>query len=165
MSAPPTWTFELRWSSGDLLHRFVDVPDMSLETLMQYMDEGRIDEIPRARTTEAGDWLEHYELYHREVKLMEGQLLSSYDIPQEATITVVLVDDTCHSNPLPYRSRCCLENLATDTGASEPNTGRSGAPEFKTNGYVYSARQTRIVLSRRPLQLPPLRSRKSGMRN
>ena len=36
--------------------------DLSLERLVQDFDEGFIDGVPKARTTESGEWLESYSL-------------------------------------------------------------------------------------------------------
>ena len=100
MSAGRTnWTFELRWPSGDLLKRFVDVPDMGLDTLTQYMDEGIFDDIPRVRTDCEGNMCEYYELFLGTQRLEPGQWLSSYDIPQDAWITVVLIENTWAGPP------------------------------------------------------------------
>ena len=86
----PTFSFELRWPSGSLIKRFVDEPDQCCERFMQDMDEGIFEEIPRARTTIDGSWLEHYRLIHGTVELECGCKFSDYDIPPHATITVVL---------------------------------------------------------------------------
>ena len=58
--ADPTFTFDLRWCSGDLIRRFENEPDLHVERFVQDMDEGKIPGIPHAKTTEGGHWLESY---------------------------------------------------------------------------------------------------------
>ena len=54
------------------------------------MDEGLIAGIPRAATDIAGNWLESYNIAWGTQVLQDGQRLSDYDIPQGATLTVLL---------------------------------------------------------------------------
>ena len=46
--ANPTFTFDLRWCSGDLIKRFENEPDLNVERFAQDMDGGLVDGIPRA---------------------------------------------------------------------------------------------------------------------
>ena len=89
--ADPTFTFDLRWCSGDLIKRFENEPDLNVERFEQDMDEGLVDGIPRAKTHESGEWLEHYCICHGNAILECGKCLSDYDIPRNATLTVLLV--------------------------------------------------------------------------
>ena len=89
MSAPPLFTFQLRWPSGELIAEYVDVGDMDCEQFMQHMDEGLIQGIPHAATDESGNWLEHY-IILLDLEILDcGKKLSDYEIPAGATLTVV----------------------------------------------------------------------------
>ena len=68
-----------------------DVFCSNVERFLQDMDEGLIDGIPHARTTESGEWLEYYCICHGITILECGKRLSDYDIPRNATLTVLLV--------------------------------------------------------------------------
>ena len=50
--------------------------DLSLERLVQDFDEGYIDDVPKARTTESGEWLESYRLFWGDIELVDGKHLS-----------------------------------------------------------------------------------------
>ena len=62
-----------------------------MERFEQDMDEGLVDGIPRAKTHESGEWLEHYCICHGNAILECGKCLSEYDILRNATLTVLLV--------------------------------------------------------------------------
>ena len=62
--ADPTFTFDLRWCSGRLIKRFENGPDLDVERFVQDMDEGIVDGIPHAGTTESREWLEYYCICH-----------------------------------------------------------------------------------------------------
>ena len=81
-------TFDLRWPSGTLIRHF-EVFDLSVEQFKQSMDEGLIEEMPRAATGIAGNRLESYNIAWGTQMLQDGQWLSDYDIPQGATLTVL----------------------------------------------------------------------------
>ena len=89
-------TFDLRWPSGTLIKRF-EVFDLSVERFTQDMDEGLIAGTPRAATDIAGNWLESYNIAWDAQVLQDGQRLSDYDIPQGATLTVLLQTQTAGS--------------------------------------------------------------------
>jgi hypothetical protein len=91
------FTFELRWASGNLIKRFQNVPDLQVERFTQDMDEGLIEDLPKARTTCSGEWLEHYELVYNDQVLQCGQWFSDYAIPPNAIIIVVLEITTGNS--------------------------------------------------------------------
>ena len=55
------------------------------------MDEGLVPGIPHARTTESGEWLEYYCICHGDDTLECGKFLSDYNIPRDATLTVLRV--------------------------------------------------------------------------
>ena len=74
------------------MQRFQNMPDLSIERLVQDMDEGLIQGLPRARTTPAGHWLESYSLVYRTDVMLDGKWLSDYDLEHEARLTVVRVD-------------------------------------------------------------------------
>ena len=74
---------------------------------MQRLDEGLFDEFgaPLAKTTDSGQMLEAYSIFHGDTELDCGQFFSDYGIPQTATISVVrrqLGDDERHSIKLAY---------------------------------------------------------------
>ena len=81
--ASPTFTFELRWAlSGDHIRTYENVPDLDVERFVQDMDEGLIDGIPHAKTTEAGDWFECYHVCLDKEILECGGRFSDYTIPR-----------------------------------------------------------------------------------
>ena len=82
-------SFDLRWPSGALIRRFENQPDESVERFTQDMDEGYIEGIPRARTDDDGNWLEHYHVAVGNEVLQCGRRFSDYDIPHDATLTVI----------------------------------------------------------------------------
>ena len=86
------FTFQLCWTSGDCIQRLENTPDLSTEQLKQYMDEGLIQGLPRARTTPEGEWLESYRLVYGTNVMRDGRRLSDYDVQHDARLTVVLVD-------------------------------------------------------------------------
>ena len=66
------FTFQLCWTSGDCIQRLENTPDLSIEQLKQYMDEGLIQGLPRARTTREGEWLESYRLVYGTNVMKDG---------------------------------------------------------------------------------------------
>ena len=86
------FTFQLCWTSGDCIQRMENTPDLSIEQLKQYMDEGLIQGLPRARTIPEGQWLEYYSLVYRTDVMSDGTWLSDYNLEHEARLTVVRVD-------------------------------------------------------------------------
>ena len=85
------FTFDLRWPSGACIRHYENVADLDVERFTQDMDEGLIDGIPRVKTDENGVWREMYALLHGDVIMECGQKFSHYEIPHNATLTVVLV--------------------------------------------------------------------------
>ena len=86
------FTFQLCWSSGECIQRFQNIADLSIERLVQDMDEGLIQGLPRARTTREGEWLESYRLVYGTNVMRDGRRLSDYDVQHDARLTVVLED-------------------------------------------------------------------------
>ena len=86
------FTFQLCWSSGECIQRFQNIADLSIERLVQDMDECLIQGLPRARTTREGEWLESYRLVYGTNVMKDGTWLSDYDLQHDARLTVVLVD-------------------------------------------------------------------------
>ena len=86
------FTFQFCWTSGECIQRLQNKPDLSIEQLTQYMDEGLIQGLPRARTTPEGQWLEYYSLVYRTDVMTDGTWLSDYNLEHEARLTVVRVD-------------------------------------------------------------------------
>ena len=86
------FTFQLCWASGECIQRFQNIADLSIERLVQDMDEGLIQGLPRARTTPEGQWLEYYSLVYRTDVMSDGTWLSDYNLEHEARLTVVRVE-------------------------------------------------------------------------
>ena len=86
------FTFQLCWTSGDCIQRMENTPDSSLDQLTQYMDEGLIKALPRARTTREGEWLESYRLVYGTNVMKDGGVLSDYELQPHSRLTVILVD-------------------------------------------------------------------------
>ena len=86
------FTFQLCWASGECIQRFQNIADLSIERLVQDMDEGLIQGLPRARTTPEGQWLEYYSLVYRTDVMSDGTWLSDYNLEHEARLTIVSVD-------------------------------------------------------------------------
>ena len=83
----------LYWLSGTLIGRFQVAPEDDVERFIQDMDEGLMHEhgIPAAKTTESGGWQESYQLWWGDTRLAEGKTFSAYQIPDDATINVIVV--------------------------------------------------------------------------
>ena len=86
------FTFQLCWSSGECIQRFQNIADLSIERLVQDMDEGLIQGLPRARTTREGEWLESYRLVYGTDVMKDGTVLSDYELQPGDCLTVVLSD-------------------------------------------------------------------------
>ena len=86
------FTFQLCRPSGECIQRLQNKPYFSIEQLKQYMDEGLIQGLPRARTTPEGEWLESYRLVYGTNVMRDGRRLSDYDVQHDARLTVVLED-------------------------------------------------------------------------
>ena len=86
--ADPRFTFDLCWLSGRRIARYENAPDTDVESFVRRMDEGKIDGIPPAKTTEDGDWLECYRVCLGDETLECGRRFSDYTIPRGATLTV-----------------------------------------------------------------------------
>ena len=56
------------------------------------MEEGLIQGLPRAGTTSEGECLRPYRILHGTDVMQDGTSLSDYDLPRDASLTVVLVD-------------------------------------------------------------------------
>ena len=56
------------------------------------MEEGLIQGLPRAGTTSEGEWLQSYRIVHGTNVMQDGTFLSDYDLPHDASLTVVLVE-------------------------------------------------------------------------
>ena len=56
------------------------------------MEEGLIQGLPRAGTTSEGEWLRSYRILQGTNVMQDGTWLSDYDLPHDASLTVVLVD-------------------------------------------------------------------------
>ena len=86
------FTFRLRWPSGQCIQRLENTGDLSVEQLIQHMEEGLIQGLPRAGTTSEGEWLQSYRIVHGTNVMQDGTFLSDYDLPHDASLTVVLVE-------------------------------------------------------------------------
>ena len=56
------------------------------------MEEGLIQGLPRAGTTSEGECLRSYRILHGTNVMQDGTWLSDYDLPHDASLTVLLVD-------------------------------------------------------------------------
>ena len=56
------------------------------------MEQGLIQGLRRAGTTSEGEWLQSYRILHDTNVMQDGTCLSDYDLPHDASLTVVLVD-------------------------------------------------------------------------
>ena len=56
------------------------------------MEEGLIQGLPRAGTTNEGEWQQSYRIVHGTNVMQDGTWLSDYDLPPDASLTVPLVD-------------------------------------------------------------------------
>ena len=99
------FTFRLCWPSGHCIQRLENAGDLSVEKLIQRMNEGLIQGLPRARTTSAGERLQSYRILHGTDVMQDGTSLSDYDLPRDASLTVVLVD---HAD---VRDHCALNEV------------------------------------------------------
>ena len=86
------FTFRLRWPSGQCIQRLENTGDLSVEQLIQHMEEGLIQGLPRAGTTSEGECLRSYRILHGTSVMQDGTWLSDYDLPHDASLTVLLVD-------------------------------------------------------------------------
>ena len=86
------FTFRLCWPSGQCIHRFENTGGLSIEHLKRHMEEGLIQGLPRAWTTSEGEWLQSYRIVHGTNVMQDGTFLSDYDLPHDASLTVVLVE-------------------------------------------------------------------------
>ena len=86
------FTFRLCWPSGQCIHRLENTGDLSIEQLIQHMEEGLIQGLPRAGTTSEGECLRSYRILHGTNVMQDGTWLSDYDLPHDASLTVQLVD-------------------------------------------------------------------------
>ena len=70
------FTFQLCWTSGECIQRLQGCPDFPIEQLKQYMDEGLVQGLPKARTNHEGEWLESYSLIYGTEVMTDGTVLS-----------------------------------------------------------------------------------------
>ena len=56
------------------------------------MEAGLIQGLPRAGSTSEGECLQSYYILHGTNVMQHGSLLSDYDLPHDACLTVLLVD-------------------------------------------------------------------------
>ena len=88
------FTFQLCWVSGECIQRFQNIADLSIERLVQDMDEGLIQGLPRARTTPEGQWLEYYSLVYR------TDVMSKRNVAQRLQPRARGSSDSCPCGPL-----------------------------------------------------------------
>ena len=86
------FTFQLCWTSGECIQRLQGCPDFPIEQLKQYMDEGLVQGLPKARTNHEGEWLESYSLIYGTEVMTDGTVLSDYELQPDDCLTVVLSD-------------------------------------------------------------------------